>query len=202
MSPDITFRVAFWITIGLMFLVRGFFAMRVKRQGERLMPDKAAIEREGRGSFVARFIGFFVLLGLLGLYAVNPPWFRVMAVPLPAWLRWTGFGIGLLGIALVAWTEVALGRHWSAQLQLRQEHRLVTDGPYARVRHPHYSAITGFGVGVALVSASWPFIVMLPVILWGLVDRIPKEEKMLAGEFGEAWQAYARKTRRLIPWIW
>lgn len=199
MLPDRTFQVAFWITLALMLLVRIFFTIWIKRAGERFMPDKAAIQREGKGVFAARFVSFFLLIGLLVLYALNPSWFQRLAVPLPGWLRWAGFGIGLLGIALMGWTEAVLGRHWSAQLQLREGHQLVTAGPYAHVRHPLYTALIGFGLAVALVSASWPFILLVPVLVWGLVDRVPKEEKMLIEEFGDEYLEYMKRSGRYFP---
>ncbi len=202
MAPNPWFQTAFWVTLALMFLVRGFFAWKIKQAGERFLPDSAAIEREGRGTFLARLFGFFVLIGLLVLYAVNPAWFQVLAVPLPAALRWAGFGIGLAGTALVFWSEAVLGRRWSAQLQLRKDHQLVTTGPYSLIRHPLYTGLVGFGLAVALVSASGPFLLFVPLTIWGLIDRIPKEEKMLSDEFGEEWKAYAGRTKRLLPWVW
>jgi protein-S-isoprenylcysteine O-methyltransferase Ste14 len=199
MTANPPLQFAFWTLLSLTLLVRVFFAARVRRGGDRLMPDRAAIQREGVGLFAARAVLFFLLLGLLAAYAVNPPWLRALTFALPAWLRWLGFLAGLLSVTLLAWTEAALGRHWSAQLQLRKGHRLVTSGPYSRIRHPLYTAMFGFGVSLALVSASWPIVAMVVAMVWGLALRVPREEDMLIEEFGNAYRDYMKRTGRFWP---
>ena len=124
--------------------MRIYFAFKVRQAGERVMPDHEAVEREGLGIFVVRVILGFILLGWLVLYAINPTWMSVFSVPFPDWLRWIGFALGLVSLGLWTWTQVALGKEWSPQLQLRKEHHLVTIGPYARIRHPLYTAKIGY----------------------------------------------------------
>jgi protein-S-isoprenylcysteine O-methyltransferase Ste14 len=160
---------------------------------ERFLPDRAAIEREGRGMFAIRFVGFFILIALLVFYALNPSWMQVLLIPFPPWLRWLGFCLGLASLALMAWTQVELGTQWSAQLQLREEHHLVTTGPYARVRHPMYTAMFGWGIALALVTAHWIFVVLAVLSIAGLIARVPREEQMMLEEFGgEYWVPYLK----------
>jgi protein-S-isoprenylcysteine O-methyltransferase Ste14 len=199
MSTEPLYRIAFWFLLGVLILIRVAFAVRVRRAGERLMPDEAAIRREGTALFTLRVVAFLLLLGLLAAYVANPPWMRSLKLPFPDWLRWSGFGVALLGLALLAWTEAALGAQWSAQLQLRAEHRLITSGPYARVRHPLYTSIIGFGLGLALLTAHLLFVVFAIVAPLGILARTAKEEAMLLGRFGEAYRAYMRRTGRYFP---
>jgi protein-S-isoprenylcysteine O-methyltransferase Ste14 len=199
MSAESIFHAAFWIQVGLMMLVRVYFSLQVRRGGERLMPDQEAIQREGRGAFAARVLMFFLLVAWLVLYAVNPPWMGVLMVPFPGWLRWLGFALGLAGLGLLAWTQAALGKEWSPQLQLRQEHHPVTTGPYARVRHPLYTAGMGWMGGLALLTANWVFIALVVVVIAGLVVRVPKEEQMMIEQFGDEYRAYMGRTGRFFP---
>ncbi len=92
-----------------------------------------------------------------------------------------------------------LGSEWSPQLQLREGHHLVTSGPYARIRHPMYTGITGFGVGLALVSANWVFVALVALVVVGLLLRIPREEEMLIAEFGDEYRMYKHRTGSLLP---
>ena len=85
------------------------------------------------------------------------------------------------------------------QLRLSETHHLVTTGLYAHARHPMYTGIAGFAVGLALVSANWVFVVLVVLIIVGLVFRIPKEEKMLIEEFGQAYRDYMQRTGSLFP---
>ncbi len=199
MTAESIFRVAFWVLIVGVMVMRIYFTLKVRRTGERVMPDREAVEREGRGMFAVRVILVFILLGWLVLYTLNPTWLRVLSVPFPDWLRWIGFALGLASLGFWSWTQVALGKEWSPQLQLRKDHHLVTTAPYARIRHPLYTAMFGYGTSLALVTANWFFIVFAIVTIAGLCARVPKEEEMMLKEFGEEYKAYMLRTGRFFP---
>jgi protein-S-isoprenylcysteine O-methyltransferase Ste14 len=199
MDTGINFRIISFVLLVGMLSVRMIFNMRLRQQGERIMPDRGAIRREGVGLFAIRFVMLFVLMVILVLYAIHHPWIVALDFNLAAWLRWVGFAIGLLSIILTFWTEIALGRQFSPQLQLRQQHQLITSGPYAYVRHPLYTALDAFGFSLALVSANWYFVAIFMLSLVGLAFRVPKEERMMQEQFGEAYSAYSQKTGRFLP---
>lgn len=96
-----------------------------------------------------------------------------------------------------------LGKNWSAHLEVREEHVLVTNGIYGRVRHPMYTAIFLICVAQTLILTNWiagPLALIAFTLLY--LTRIGPEEEMMRGQFGEKWDAYANKTPRLIPRIW
>jgi protein-S-isoprenylcysteine O-methyltransferase Ste14 len=199
MTTESIFRTAFWVLLGGVLVMRAYFSLRVRQAGERLMPNRAAIEREGRGMFAVRVVAFFLLIALLVLYAFNSPWMRALSLPLPGWLRWVGFALGLASLALWTWTQATLGKEWSPQLQLRDEHHLVTTGPYARVRHPLYTAMLGYATSLALVTANGVFVFLAVAMIAGLLARVPREERMMLEEFGEEYKAYMQRTGRFFP---
>jgi protein-S-isoprenylcysteine O-methyltransferase Ste14 len=182
-----------------MIVMQVYFASRVRQAGERVKADREAIEREGWWYAVVRAIGSLALIGFLVLYAVNPSWFEVLLVPIPDWLRWVGIALGLVSFVLYAWSQATLGKAWSPHLQMRQEHALVTTGPYTRIRHPIYLALLAFLTGIALVTANWFFIALLVVSIVVLALRIPKEEQMMIEDFGQEYKAYMARTGRLFP---
>ena len=163
------------------------------------MPDREAVEREGRGMFATRVVMFLLLLGWLILYAIYPAWLGVLSVPFPVWLRWIGFALGLASLGFWWWTQAALGKEWSPQLQLRKEHHLVTSGPYARIRHPLYTAMFGYGASLALVTANWVFVAFAVAVFAGMFARAPREEEMMIKQFGDEYQAYMQRTGRFLP---
>ena len=199
MNTESVFRTAFWILFGGLIVMQVYFASRVHRAGERVAADRKAIEREGWWYAVVRAIGSLSLIAFLVLYAINPPWLGVLIVPFPDWLRWTGIALGGVSFVLYGWSQATLGKVWSPHLQMREEHRLVTAGPYARIRHPMYLALIGFLTGIALVTANWFFIALLVVSIVVLALRIPKEEQMMVEDFGEEYKAYMQRTGRLFP---
>lgn len=199
MTTEAIFRTTFWILIAGVLLMRIYFTLQVRRAGERIMPDHQAIEREGRVMFVFRVIMGLILFSWLVVYTINPAWIKVLAVPFPHWLRWTGFVLGMASLGVWWWTQVALGKEWSPQLQLRDKHHLVTTGPYRHIRHPLYTAMFGYGVGLALVTANWVFIAFALVMIASLVARVPREEQMMIEKFGDEYKAHMQRTGRFFP---
>ncbi len=199
MTPESTFRILFWVLFGGVLLMRVYFIAQMRRLGQAVMPDQKAVEIEGRRLFAFRLASWFLMIALLVSYALNLSWLETFRIAFPDWLRWAGFALGVISILFWTWTQITLGREWSPQLRLRQAHHLITSGPYARIRHPMYTGILGFGVGLALVSANWVFVALVFLVIVGLALRIPQEEKMLLAEFGDEYRIYMRRTGRWFP---
>jgi protein-S-isoprenylcysteine O-methyltransferase Ste14 len=200
MMGEISFRVALAILLGLLVAMRGYFVWKVRRAGGRLAPDREAVQREGgKGVLVLRTMLFFMLIAILGMYLLGMAWIGFFAFPLPAWIRWIGFGFGLVTVTFWAWTQVVLDTQWSAQLQLQPGHRLITTGPYAHLRHPLYTGLIGWTVALILLTANWIFVALCILSVAGLVWRIPREERMMIKAFGDEYRAYMRRTGRYLP---
>jgi protein-S-isoprenylcysteine O-methyltransferase Ste14 len=199
MNSEGTFRIAFWVLVGLMILMRIGFAIRVCRAGERLMPDQAAIRREGWRIGAMRLVVVLLLVALIVLLALHPTWMPKLDFPLPFWLRWAGVASGLASLGLWTWTHVALGTLWSPQLQLRAKHRLITAGPYAHIRHPMYTAILAWATSLGFVIANWVPIFFAVSAAGILVARAPREEQMMLDQFGDEYREYMNRTGRFLP---
>jgi len=199
MDTEKLFRTVFWVLFALVLLMRAYFTLRVRQAGERSLPDQAAVKREGVGAFLARVVAFFLLIGLMVSYAVQPPWVQSLLIPFPVWLRWAGAVLGLASLGLWTWTQVELGTLWSAQLQLREHHHLVTTGPYSRMRHPLYTAMIAWAVSLALVSANWIFIGVAVVTASVFFIRVPREEQMMIEQFGDKYLEYMQRAGRFLP---
>lgn len=200
MDQQTIFRIAFVILLAGLLVMRVYFMGKVRRAGERLMPDREAVRREGGGAVLAvRILVFLVLVAFLAMYIIGMTWIEACAFTLPAWLRWIGFVLGLLSLLFWTWTQVTLDTRWSAQLQLRSGHRLVTDGPYARIRHPLYSAMFAWAISLVLLTANWVFAGLAVLSIAGTMVRVPKEERMMLDAFGDEYRAYMRRTGRYFP---
>jgi len=115
--------------------------------------------------------------------------------------------IGAISLALGLWlfhrSHVDLGTNWSITLELREKHKLVTNGLYRSVRHPMYLALLIYSAGQALVVTNWlvgPSCGVAMVLLIAL--RMRPEERLMREEFGNDYEAYIATTKRLIPGIW
>lgn len=146
-------------------------------------------------------IRLLVLSSLAGL-GVGLLWPSAVAAfcwPVSPALALAGLLLALAGSALFAWVTVALGRHFSTSLHLREGHRLVTAGPYRWVRHPMYLAYQLAWLGFLLVTGNGFAILGIMAFVLAMAVRVGREEAMMAEAFGEDWQAYCRRTGRFIP---
>jgi protein-S-isoprenylcysteine O-methyltransferase Ste14 len=123
--------------------------------------------------------------------------------PLPDWSFYLGLSIGILGYALVYWGYWTLGQYFSAEVAIYQGQELVERGPYRFVRHPVYSGIFLAVIGGGFAVQSWAAVVLL-VIMYAILFRyrIAAEEQILISEFGEQYQSYSKRVKRLIPFIY
>jgi len=136
----------------------------------------------------------------------------------------------LVGVSLIYFgglTRIAchntLGRYFTWNLAVRDDHKLITSGPYSIVRHPAYTGMILIGIGNMLcmgAEGSWwresgllntafgKYILPAWAVYWigvpfALSLRVPKEDEVLKREFGEEWKAWAKRTPyRLIPFIY
>jgi protein-S-isoprenylcysteine O-methyltransferase Ste14 len=117
-------------------------------------------------------------------------------------IRWIGVILFGLGIGLVFWSGVALGRFYSGDVTLQEDHRLITSGPYRFVRHPRYAGAILLSFGLSLTFNSWMGLVASVVFIGIILLRIKDEENLMREEFGHMWEGYCEHTKRLIPLIY
>lgn len=115
--------------------------------------------------------------------------------------RWLGVALAGLGYAMIYLSGVFLGRQYSADVTIQEDHRLVTAGPYRVVRHPRYMGIISLSVGESLVFRSLVGMFGSIIVLAILLFRIRDEEALMEAEFGDEWRAYCHRSWRLIPFL-
>ena len=142
---------------------------------------------------------FLYMVVVVVIYVINPDWLAKFAIPLPSWIRWIGAILGALSLPFLVWVHHTLGEEWSTNLRLREEHQLVTSGPYRWVRHPMYTVLFSFFIGLTLLSASWLVFALVAASIVVLYRRIGIEEGMMIEQFGDEYRAYMKYTGRLLP---
>jgi protein-S-isoprenylcysteine O-methyltransferase Ste14 len=110
-------------------------------------------------------------------------------------------GVALIwaGIALALWARWHLGQYWSARITIKEDHKLIRTGPYARLRHPIYSGLDMAAIGSALAIDRWRCVAGVSLIVVGYWIKAKREEGMLTAQFGEDFQEYCRHTGFLFP---
>lgn len=146
---------------------------------------------------VLAWIGFVVPLIWIASPVLSFAEYQLRITPLAA-----GLICYLAGLWLFYRSHADLGTNWSITLELREDHRLVSNGVYRRIRHPMYSSLFLYSIGQALVVPNWvagPSNILALVILYAL--RVRAEETMMAEKFGNEYATYAAKTKRLVPGV-
>lgn len=144
--------------------------------------------------------GAFLGLALLPIIYIFTPLFSFADYALPLWAQI----IGLVLIPITLWlfyrSHKDLGQNWSPSLEIRDEHTLINEGVYKKIRHPMYTSIWLWGI---LQFCLLPNYVagFSGIISFGILYflRVDKEEQMLVKEFGESYKDYMKQTGRLFP---
>ena len=116
-------------------------------------------------------------------------------------LLWIGAALTAIGVAVAVWARLYIGRNWSPRPAMKEEHELVTSGPYAVVRHPIYTGIIVAALGTALTGTIFGAILFI-VAAALFVSRVGKEERIMLELFPGAYPSYQSRTKRLIPFVW
>ncbi|MDF5728495.1 MAG: protein-S-isoprenylcysteine O-methyltransferase [Rhizonema sp. PD38] len=159
---------------------------------------------DDRNSLTEKVVRLLVLIGILFLpliYVVSP-WLNFANYRLPIWVN--GLGIATLGLSLwLFWrSHRDLGKNWSSTLQIREGHTLTTNGVYQNIRHPMYASVLLLCIAQALLltnSIAGLFGFISFSIAYAI--RVDQEEQMLLESFGDQYEAYRQRTKRLIPYL-
>jgi protein-S-isoprenylcysteine O-methyltransferase Ste14 len=196
MEAESVFRALFIALFAFIIAFRLYYQYKAGNLRERTN----LMEAEGRLVASLRLlVGLPFYLGLFA-YIFVPQAMGWSMLPLPLWLRWLGAGLAVLSTLLLFWINHVLSTNFSGTLRIRQDHTLITAGPYRWVRHPMYTVILLMLIGFFLLSANW-FIGLtgLLSIVLVMVLRTPREEAMMTAKFGDEYRAYMQRTGRFLP---
>ena len=114
-----------------------------------------------------------------------------------------GLVLFVLGL-IVRWIAIIhLGRFFTVNVAIAEDHELITTGPYRYVRHPSYTGtlLIFLGFGLCMLNIFSVAAVFLPIFV-AFFWRMHVEEAALHEAFGDRYQAYVARTRRIIPLVW
>ena len=108
----------------------------------------------------------------------------------------------LAGIGVRWWAIITLGRFFSVDIALQEQHQIVQEGPYRWIRHPAYTGLLITFLGMGIAFNNWLSLILIVVPITTLfLYRIKIEEDALSEELGTAYLEYRNKTNRLLPGI-
>jgi protein-S-isoprenylcysteine O-methyltransferase Ste14 len=192
MTPAFSKFVFVMLAIGW-YIIRYEYARRSRRE---------KILRSDRGPWeIALLLISLTGLGILPFAYVATAIPRFAAYTFQPIQGWLGLSVAIAALVMFHLTHRALGRNWSISLDVREDHQLVTDGIYRRVRHPMYSAFWLWTIAQALLLPNWVAgfsgLVGFGILFFG---RVAREERMMLEAFGDSYRAYIwREPAALSP---
>ncbi len=117
-------------------------------------------------------------------------------------LRYAGLIFVIIGDTVGMVALRTLGKQFSGYVTVQEDHQLVQRGIYGVIRHPIYLRVLLVMLGLPLVFRSW---LVLPALGYAAVFvalRIRQEENLLTEHFGAEFEAYQRRTWRLLPYLY
>jgi protein-S-isoprenylcysteine O-methyltransferase Ste14 len=117
-------------------------------------------------------------------------------------VRWLGVVLFAAGGALRLWPVFVLGDRFSGLVAIQPGHKLVTTGLYGIIRHPSYAGLLVNALGWALAFRAGVGVILTALMVPPLLARINAEEALLRSHFRGEYEAYQRRTWRLVPGVY
>ncbi len=148
----------------------------------------------GAGFIVAMAAAFFApVLQMTGVIAplgfLYAPWVQV-----------TGIVLALAGIAATVYAQVDMGDSWRIGVDPGETTTLVRHGVFSVVRNPIFTAMLGFGLGIALVTPNVVAIIGFALLVLTIEVQVRVvEEPYLTTNHGDDYRRYAASVGRFLP---
>ena len=120
-----------------------------------------------------------------------------------SWITLLGIFMIITGITFRALAVRYLGKYFTPTVQIKEDHQLITTGPYSIVRHPSYTgAFLAIVAGGVVLESLVGFIISCTAMIIAYYVRIGIEERELTANFGNAYEQYQKNTKMIIPYVW
>jgi protein-S-isoprenylcysteine O-methyltransferase Ste14 len=186
------FKIVYWTAIVAEMVIRA--PINKKRKQQKMSQSQFSAQEKTLLGLL--FAGMF----LLPLIYSATHWLDFANYTLPAWAGWVGVVL-IIAAVFIFWRGHAdLGLNWSPTLEIRTEHKLITNGIYGIIRHPMYASQWVWVFAQALLLQNW-IAGFLSIPLWAIFYflRVSAEEKMMLDSFGDEYREYMHHTGAVFP---
>jgi protein-S-isoprenylcysteine O-methyltransferase Ste14 len=182
-----------WITAWLLLLSVVYKFVEYDKERK----NKGKIKR--KVNFVETLTMTFVIILIFNVLQINK---GVFFVDFTTRLFAIIYG-GVLGVVVVIlhfWSKKAIGIYWSNQIEIIEKHKIITTGPYAIVRHPMYSSLILWLMGLSVMFLNYAsFVITICVFVPMMIIRARAEDKLLKELDNATFGVYSREVKQLIP---
>lgn len=192
-----------WLCVALMAVLQLAVVFGIYSKTPDLAKERSKIQ-PGTKSWDKFVVAGAAVFTPLALYVVAALDHRYgWSQPIPLWFRLEGFALSALA-GLLTFQAMAANRFFSATVRIQSDrgHHVVDSGPYRKIRHPGYTGMIAFHLGIPLLLGSWW--AFIPAGLCGalFVLRTALEDRTLQAELPGYAEYAARVPKRLLPAVW
>jgi protein-S-isoprenylcysteine O-methyltransferase Ste14 len=186
------FEIAYWAAVIVEMAIRAPISQKQRKEAK----SENRVSTQEKTMLGLLFLAMF----FLPLFYSATNWLDFANYSLPNWAGWVGIVLLILAL-LVFWRSHAdLGLNWSPSLEIRTEHKLITNGIFGYIRHPMYASQWIWVIAQPLLLQNWlaGFLNMLVFTAFYFL-RVRAEEKMMLDTFGNEYSEYMSKTGAVLP---
>jgi protein-S-isoprenylcysteine O-methyltransferase Ste14 len=198
MVDDMPFLIIFVALYAVFTAIRIYYRSRPTVR-ERSEQRREGIDRFGGPAGIAVSISVLGYWASIALYVVSPPWMSWSVLALPAWARWAGVLVGIVCLPFLVWIHRTMGRYYLDRLELRDDHELITSGPFSRIRNPMYLVLLTYAAAMGLVTSYLLNILFSLITIASMNWLVSQEEEMMLERFGDEYRTYMKRTGRFLP---
>jgi protein-S-isoprenylcysteine O-methyltransferase Ste14 len=187
-----------WVYISIFGISIILISLYLYKNDKRLLKSRLNKTENEKGQ---QWIQFCIYISYIGIFILSSLDHRFL---------WSTVSIPyvILGDVLVAFGYLIIlivlreNTFASTTIEVSQDHKVISTGPYAIVRHPMYLGGIVMLLGTPLALGSCWGIIDFVLITFFLAWRLLEEEKFLSTSLS-GYKEYCQKTRyHLIPYIW
>ena len=190
-----------WVFLAVWTVTVSLITAYLVKYDQKLLASRVQAGPTAETQKIQQIIQSLASLFFIGLFIVPGLDFRFHWSNVPPFISLISDGFVILGFYIV-FLVFKENSYTSATIEVADEQKVVTTGPYGVVRHPMYAGAMLLLLFTPVALGSWVAIPFpLPLILV-VVFRLLEEEKFLAANL-RGYEAYRQKVRyRLVPYIW
>jgi protein-S-isoprenylcysteine O-methyltransferase Ste14 len=110
-------------------------------------------------------------------------------------------GLTVIGLIVAMVARRTLADNWSAAVDLKVGHELITKGIYGYIRHPIYTGVFCMILGTVILYQSWLVLGLIFILACLYIVKIRAEEKLMTEVFPREYPAYKKRVKALIPFL-
>jgi protein-S-isoprenylcysteine O-methyltransferase Ste14 len=173
-----------------------FIILIIERIIETFLPDK----NKQKGEVSSKWLFYCMLVSGILIYICAISEFIFLVKKINIFITIIGSVLIIFRIILKVWAVKTLGKFWSIQIEIREDQKLIKEGPYKYVRHPSYlSTMIEVTAGPLIFNSYYTILFVWLVYIPFLITRIYLEEKELLKKFGKEYEEYRRSVPLLLP---